>query len=248
MASLEDFDWEDVDDLLDAYNGAYGDEAEAVAAQIVEHPDNVVSATNGQFGERFQEEAQGYLDYLEETGGLEAAGLSVVYEDEGDNQEQYEDPDDALALEEVAQQHPDDPQYAEDLSVFENEIRRVESAIGRTLTGAEEKRLIAAVPEDGPIPDLAEKFAAELSGRTGDREGRRGQMAERAADMIADAQHRRDAEAPAEEPPEKEGEVDLRSETTEERRARMEQAANQVKAETEHPEPALTPAGHATEE
>jgi len=93
-------------------------------------------------------------------------------------------------------------EYAEEhgtaeAQAFENEIARLEQRIGRTLTNKELERLVNAVPEDGPLPDLSEKYANELAGRgSQSADSRRALMLERAEDASAEAEAE-DAESAA---------------------------------------------------
>jgi hypothetical protein len=72
---------------------------------------------------------------------------------------------------------------------FENEVARLEKRIGRSVTQAELNRLINSIPEDGPLPDLTEKYGNELAERKSKSpESRRALMLERAEEATEQAE------------------------------------------------------------
>lgn len=110
-------------------------------------------------------------------------------------------------------------QEAADRETFAAELQRMRDYIGRDLTVQEEERLIDAVPSQGAIPDLVERFGDEMKGRaTSGQQDRRELMLE-VAESVSDDDTGEDefeqTPAPADETPDG-------------RRARMLAAAGRV--------------------
>lgn len=128
--------------------------------------EELIAAYNGEYGPEVEEAAE---EELEELG----------YFDEGD------EGDDDL-----------DDDFEDDTAAVADEIERLEEKVGRKLTNAEIDRLIDAIPANGPIPDLAERYGSELAGRAREREGRVALMEEAATDAIRAKEEAEGAEAP----------------------------------------------------
>lgn len=127
-------------------------------------------ALEGAFGEEEQELA---LDWAEKSGLLDDLAAEAeegdYYEDEGD----YYDPNEAAAYVE-----------GEMTAGLEDEMARLERAIGRSLTQKEERTLLESIPSqawhEGTVPDFS-VHADKLKGRaTESKESRIALMAEAA--------------------------------------------------------------------
>jgi hypothetical protein len=130
----------------------------------------------------------------------------------------------------------------EDTTAFRAELEKCEQLKGRPLTSAEQDWLLDQIPEQGNMPNLASLYGERIKDRPTTPEGRRAAMAEAAADARA----RVEEANPEDEPPlpKRAKEVDLATETKEERVARMAGAA----ADVEQRPPAVSvPAGLESE-
>lgn len=134
-----------------------------------------MEALEGAFGEEEQEDA---LDFAEESGLLDQWAAEDeggdFYEDEGD----YYDEDAYIEGEMVAG--------------LEDEMARLERAIGRNLTQKEERDLLESIPSqawhEGAVPDFG-VHAEKLKGRaTESKESRIALMTEAADTVKAEAQ------------------------------------------------------------
>jgi len=165
-------------------------------------------------------------------------GYELVDVSPDDDEAQVEDPDweEGQAAYEWGEE-PELTAEAQDLADVSSELARLAQIKGRPLTSAEEEWVIDQIPEQGEIPNLAERYGERIKDRSSTEEGQVGAMVEAANDArrkAASGAEQREPLPPADS---------LESETEEQFSERVSAAVERARAEAQENEPTPVPAG-----